>query len=285
MLAPAISYITHLVDALAAALNVPLPHPLNPFEGSDPMVSAQHDLWARANVRSACYSLSPATHMNDRSRFLDFSWTSLLNLHPQPSSNVAHAPHAMMTHVDSKPNADTAAAKESSRKIEQEAEYVVNPNFPASLVLLQADVIALCMRAGIAPEDLYPPEAMLYNLHLLHKHCAAVVREQERRFDGTAGGLVSVVEVREPSTEVVDINPPSVEPLQTQNSVDLHSIVDRYGSAAAAREQQRLARQSGAVGGEHPTGLMEDSEDGVMIRSEFLATADTEWDMVHNVEF
>jgi Vacuolar sorting 38 and autophagy-related subunit 14 len=43
--------------------------------------------------------------------------------------------------------------------------------FATALQLLQSDVIALCIRSGVAIDRLWPAEAFLLNLHELQKHC------------------------------------------------------------------------------------------------------------------
>lgn len=248
------AHITHLVDALSVTLNIPLPHTLHPFDSSDCMVSAQHDMWARANVRSACYSLTPVTYMSDRTHFRDFDWTSLDLIQASSSSTAQGAPH-------------TGNAQAPTGLTTQHA---VNPNFPGSLVLLQANVVALCLRVGIPPEGLWPPEAMLFNLQLLHKHCGAIVREQER----ILGAADSCSELRHLPLDSAN---PLVEVVQ--NDAALYSIFDRYGSSAAVREHQRLAAELAAVK-DGVVLTMEDGDDGVMVRSELLSNAD--WNLVYN---
>lgn len=43
--------------------------------------------------------------------------------------------------------------------------------FANAVGLLQACVVVACLRAEIAPEKLWPPQAMLLNLYLLRLHC------------------------------------------------------------------------------------------------------------------
>jgi Vacuolar sorting 38 and autophagy-related subunit 14 len=58
-------------------------------------------------------------------------------------------------------NASSSPALSSSRQEE----------FATALQLLQNDVIALCIRSGVAIDQLWPAEAFLLNLHELQKHC------------------------------------------------------------------------------------------------------------------
>lgn len=46
-----------------------------------------------------------------------------------------------------------------------------NTEFYAALASLQHDVIILCTGAGISKEQLYPAEALLLNLYVLHCYC------------------------------------------------------------------------------------------------------------------
>ena len=56
------------------------------------------------------------------------------------------------------------------------AEWVPNSEFSFGLSLLQADVLALCMKAGkLQPAELWPPEALLLNLSVLHSRCVDII--------------------------------------------------------------------------------------------------------------
>ena len=46
----------------------------------------------------------------------------------------------------------------------------INNNFPLGLSLLRSNVISLCASFGVPTSSLFPPQAMLLNLHLLHLH-------------------------------------------------------------------------------------------------------------------
>ena len=49
--------------------------------------------------------------------------------------------------------------------------WIANSSFSSAMALLRANVITLCLRTGIMPEKLYPSEAILLNLHVLHRFC------------------------------------------------------------------------------------------------------------------
>ena len=46
----------------------------------------------------------------------------------------------------------------------------INNNFPLGLSLLRSNVISLCASLGVPLSSLFPKQAMLLNLHLLHLH-------------------------------------------------------------------------------------------------------------------
>ena len=49
--------------------------------------------------------------------------------------------------------------------------WTENSDFSSGLVLLQANVIHLCITTGINPRNLWPPQALLLNLRLLNEFC------------------------------------------------------------------------------------------------------------------
>ena len=50
-------------------------------------------------------------------------------------------------------------------------EWIVNPSFVMALSLFRANIITLCLRCGIDGFALWPHEAILLNLDLLHSRC------------------------------------------------------------------------------------------------------------------
>jgi hypothetical protein len=50
-----------------------------------------------------------------------------------------------------------------------------NPEFSFGLSLLQANVLVLCIKAGVSPNSLFPPEAILLNLDLLQRQGHEVI--------------------------------------------------------------------------------------------------------------
>jgi hypothetical protein len=53
----------------------------------------------------------------------------------------------------------------------QDAQWEKNKEFMFALTLLRADVVALCLRAGVPPSSMWPPEAILLNLDVLRRWC------------------------------------------------------------------------------------------------------------------
>jgi hypothetical protein len=244
----AVSHIAHLVDALSGILNVVLPHPLYPFEATDCLVSAQHDLRARAQVRGSCYSLAPATLMNDRTHFRDFDWATLHELSNCRSDSVHHRREAAAGVAAPQSGGKVASghpafqyelpvvlqAKDGERR---GAEYSLNPNFPTALALLQADIVALCLRAGLRAEDLWPPEAMLLNLSLLSRHCESIVHRYASSLPPPGAAVV-------PAIFSMDGAP--VEVGRALDDLTLGSIKDRYGSAGRRRQAEYADAARGA---------------------------------------
>lgn len=134
-----IMHIAHAVDALSAALNIPLPHRLYPFDLNGPLLSPQF-------AESTIYPLWPVSFHGLRDQVRDFNWSTLRTL-----------------------QAEAAA----------DSDYVINPLFQQTMILLQADILALCMRAGLTAQALYPPAAMLFNLHVLLLHCTRSAKALE----------------------------------------------------------------------------------------------------------
>jgi hypothetical protein len=49
--------------------------------------------------------------------------------------------------------------------------HVAEERFAIGLQLLQNDIVALCIRAGVDVSQLWPAESVLLNLHSLWRHC------------------------------------------------------------------------------------------------------------------
>lgn len=58
---------------------------------------------------------------------------------------------------------------------------VLNPAFVSGLTLLQANIVTLCLKVGLHPECLWPVQAMLLNLNLLHQHCIMILQSSNSR--------------------------------------------------------------------------------------------------------
>ena len=57
---------------------------------------------------------------------------------------------------------------------------IKNEDFQFGLTLLQANIIALCLKSGIKPHQLYPREALLLNLHILQQHAYNMISKYEK---------------------------------------------------------------------------------------------------------
>jgi hypothetical protein len=65
----------------------------------------------------------------------------------------------------------TANHKKIDAAIVNENDWITSVSFPLALSLFRANIIALCVRSGIDPSTLWPPEAILLNLNTLYLHC------------------------------------------------------------------------------------------------------------------
>ena len=78
------------------------------------------------------------------------------------SKRLHHATAAVLAEDDSP----------TSSKFALSAEGMHRDNFAIALQLLQNNVIALCIRAGVPVSKLWPAEAILLNLYALDAYCA-----------------------------------------------------------------------------------------------------------------
>lgn len=124
-----IFHIAHLIDALSNVLNVPLPHSIDPFELNGPTISPSF------SKNTPC-GLYPVVHHSTRDAYRQFCWITLSQISKYP---------------------------------ERYEDYVINPSFPLSLKLLQANIIVLCLKSGVDAINLSPSCAMLLNLNELRK--------------------------------------------------------------------------------------------------------------------
>ena len=263
--ATAVGHIAHLVDAIAAVLNVPLPHPLRPYEANDCIVSAQHDLWAQAHASQrglqglslvpARVGVLPSQHTQQAR---DFDWTPIKDL---THSVVASKP------ITTSSNRSNPASTQHPGAV---PAYTVNPHFSRALVLLQADIIMLCLRAGLVEEDLWPAEAMLLNLDLLHKHCEGTL---QRHLSSCVGGyLTKSAQGSEPLLPAVYGTGDSIQE-RTITAQTLCSLEDRYGSRELVeRASADEAALRYAYGGEFVDAQFDAEESGL--------DRENEWDLI-----
>ena len=67
--------------------------------------------------------------------------------------------------------ADDQTNSPTFRHSESDEPIYINNSFQSALSLLQANVLALCLKAGISPTDMWPPLAMLPNICVLRHYC------------------------------------------------------------------------------------------------------------------
>lgn len=224
--AMALSHAAHLTDAIAAALNIPLPHPITPFSSAECLISPQYDL-------VSSFSLSPVIHINERTRHADFSWRT-----PTGVEREIRGEQLRQRMRDSPvQQADVAAPNAmADGVVVLGSNYLVNSAFPQAVTLLQANVVSLCMRAGVPPESLWPPQAVLLNLYELLSLCATCAKRNERVAPNTASGVVSSGAIEREARLV---------PLPTVNGIS-----HRYTARVAASLTRRYASAFSSVCGE-----------------------------------
>lgn len=143
-------HITHLFDAISAALHIPPVHSVLPFSRRGvPTIQAQFTLYEDL-------SLSPILY-DEAVQKKKFNWKSLLSLKEddrrQKYSETKEYEHQTM---HSNPNRN-----------KQSSTVIPNPSFPDAVLLLRANILSLCLRLGVPRNDLWPPQALLLNLHEL----------------------------------------------------------------------------------------------------------------------
>ncbi len=252
----ALSHIAHLCDAVAAALNIPLPHPLMPFTTTECLVSPQYDL-------TSCFSLSPVIHINDRAAHEPFSWKTINSVNKATADAGRDGPY-------SRESPSSSSKKEFTAPAASDDKHIVNPAFPQALTLLQADVVSLCMHAGIPPEFLWPPPAMLLNLHELFVLCVKCVKKNSAISSAAAAASTESCGERATALPVV---------FRRHGGDPLTSLSDRYntqhtstreGGAAVAGAETVVQLVSSAV----HNGGADDSEDLLYLDRRLSATTD-----------
>lgn len=68
---------------------------------------------------------------------------------------------------------------------ETQDDLAENPNFNTAYDLLCANVISLCLRVGLRPIDLFPPQSIVMNLRVLKSWC----RKQMSYYNTTFSSL------------------------------------------------------------------------------------------------
>lgn len=247
----ALSHIAHLVDALSSALNIPLLHPIVMVSATECMISPHYNL-------TACYSLSPVTHLNTRAKHELFHW---------------------LTPAEVKKSNSSSAKNDLTSQSSDTSNYFVNSSFPLALTLLQADIIALCLRAGLSPDSVWPPQAMLLNLHELLVLCAKCVKRNsappsQSILQTTARAKGTVVEVSTPNDPSLGNRDSKLTPavphiFHSESSDDpvVRSLTKRCSCSSSSAAVGSGGAGYGSVS--LPSDLPTDDEDGLVIVEEF----------------
>lgn len=124
--------LAHLVDSLSTCLNIPLPHPISPFDINGPTISPQY-------AECSPHNLLPVTVHLLREDYRSFSWKTLADLRKEAFS------------------------------ADMDSSVMINLNFQEALTLLQANIVSLCVKMDIPITTLWPAHCMLLNLNQIYK--------------------------------------------------------------------------------------------------------------------
>jgi Vacuolar sorting 38 and autophagy-related subunit 14 len=175
-LSSALRLVASLTSTVAQCLGIVLPHPIllqrgkskgggdiietcvaKPVEAADSIVQPSTTLMSSI---SSLWTKKPATRAPN---LLDDQMPPSMD-RDTVAERLQHARHAVLAENESR----------------NSCSYVLsasNPDeFAIGLQLLQNDTVALCIRAGVLIEDLWPAEALLLNLQALFKYCQKQVK-------------------------------------------------------------------------------------------------------------
>ena len=174
-LSSALRLVASLTSTVSQCLGIVLPHPIllqpGPAKGGDvietcgpknheidtiPMVPVEPSTSLLSSITSLWTIKTKMPVSQPKKLMLDDQTTPSMD-HDTVTERLQHAQHAVL------------AEHQSSSC----SNYVLSPHnsddFVIGLQLLQNDIIALCIRAGVLIEDLWPAEALLLNLQALWK--------------------------------------------------------------------------------------------------------------------
>lgn len=136
-LCTALCHVVHFLDSLSTSLNIPLPHPISPFEPNGPTIAPQYS-------EHQPHQLLPVSIHSLREEYRMLSWLTLRSIREESS----------------RPNNSVIG---------------LNAYFPEALSLLQANIITLCLRMGLAPQCLLPAHDIVGNLCRIGKELHRIV--------------------------------------------------------------------------------------------------------------
>mmetsp|Transcript_35874 Transcript_35874/g.66944 ORF Transcript_35874/g.66944 Transcript_35874/m.66944 type:complete len:637 (+) Transcript_35874:150-2060(+) len=219
----ALGHVVHLLAHLARVLNIPLPHPLLPFDQYDfaiikpyghltrhiPLTPAFKPPVVPPSPTSAPgHSLTPSqAYEVFNSPFL-LSATSVQQATksqesstlpwPVPSFSLSEKGLDVHNHENGTRNGQSGSGsyrvgdrgaplsdlefEDVGTHLHREhifhnqlensgVNWTPNPDFSSGLLLLQANIVHLCLTVGMKPHHLWPPKAILRNLNILNQYC------------------------------------------------------------------------------------------------------------------
>jgi hypothetical protein len=172
----ALRLVASLASLTARCLGINLPHPilLQPGVAGDDIAVPVSDGWALSEpgvVDGLRHRQNPAGHGQNGQRLLKEASKSMSippSMDPEKvQQRLHHAAAAVLAEDDSCSSTYTLSVKRNMNDNQDE--------FAIALQLLQNNIVALCIRAGVPVDKLWPAVAVLLNLHELFLFCETQV--------------------------------------------------------------------------------------------------------------
>lgn len=131
------------------------------------------------------------------------------------------------------PRQTTGSIEGLKEKSPSAEDAIENPEFQFGLSLLEANILVLCIKAGVAPQTLYPPEALLLNLDLLQQKAIEYLSIHDCSFQTSTPATEDQINVTSslPSSlrRLIDPYPSHNPELQQQESLERNSSLEDDG--------------------------------------------------------
>ena len=172
LLSSALRYVASCTNSVARCLGIHLPHSilLHDFNDENQDVAFSH-IDVHNNISSS-FTTSLASAGRAIARV-----TGMQQSHKKESfisQRIQHSTFAVL--CEHNVHATTQKLSEYYKLCPPTSKQEEEEHFSIGLQFLQNDIIALCIKAGVSVDDLWPAEAILLNLHSLKLFCLQKVR-------------------------------------------------------------------------------------------------------------